>query len=92
MSKDYSETIIRLDHDGKFAEVWTQNRAVLSLLKRTGAIALERQIKGEWWRVGCRTGRRGFILGKTRSGGLSGRKEAMPASVISRLRESKEAK
>jgi hypothetical protein len=51
---DYRETIIRIDHDAKIAEVWTRSRAILSKLKRIGAKPLDKQIRGEWWQVGIR--------------------------------------
>src|SRR5438046_203684 len=48
---DADETVIRLDHDLKVAEVWTANRRIVSLMKRAGATPLDRQILGQWWRV-----------------------------------------
>ena len=49
MAGDSRETVIRIDHDTKRAQVWTQNRALCNRLKRMGAKELERQAKGEWF-------------------------------------------
>ena len=46
---DYRETVIRLDHDAKTAEVWTENRAVLTRLRRAGAVQTNRQGRGHWY-------------------------------------------
>ena len=81
MPKDYNETEIRLDHDERIMEIWTTNRAVVSLLKRVGATPLERQIQGQWWKVGVRVGRRGFILGKPRRQGYSRVTRATPEQL-----------
>jgi len=67
---DYRETIVRIDHDAKLAQVWTQDRTIIKRLKqleREGARPLERQIRGEWWEVPIRLGARGFLLGNRRN-------------------------
>ncbi len=51
MARDYHESMIRLDHDLKIAEVWTTNPRITSVMKRVGATPLDRQIAGQWWRV-----------------------------------------
>lgn len=65
MSRDANETIIRLDHDLKTAEVWTPNRRVQSTMRRVGAEKLERQIEGQWWRVPYRIAGRSITFGKS---------------------------
>lgn len=47
---DYRETVIRLDHDAKIAEVWTEQRGILTRLKRSGFTFQKAQGKGQWWR------------------------------------------
>ena len=79
MQKDHNESVVRLDHDGKFAEIWTANRRVVNMLKRVGANPMERQIAGQWWRVNCRVGTRGLIFGKRRTGRGFGATRANPA-------------
>jgi hypothetical protein len=77
--RDCNETVIRLDHDLKIAEIWTPNRRVQSTLRRAGAEPLERQIGGQWWRVPFRVGTRGINLGKKRPKACFGRRKAIPA-------------
>lgn len=48
---DTNETIIRLDHDTKTAEVWTPNRGLQARLRRLGATPMDRQIGGQWWQT-----------------------------------------
>ena len=53
-ARDAHETIIRLDHDEKYAEVWTQDRAILRKLARGRAAAAGKQRGAEWLRVPIR--------------------------------------
>ena len=46
---DHRETIIRIDHVAKTAEIWTISRRITTRLRRIGAKPLERQIAGQWW-------------------------------------------
>jgi len=48
---DYSETIVRIDHETGLAQVWTPNPRFRRLMERVGAKPLERQISGQWWEV-----------------------------------------
>ena len=45
---DSDETLIRLDHDAKIAEVWTMKKGIVSKLKRVGASFQDRQGPGLW--------------------------------------------
>lgn len=47
--KDYRETLIRIDHDAKTCEVWTERRGVISRLKRSGFIKIREQNLGVWF-------------------------------------------
>src|SRR5437867_4348287 len=78
---DADETIIRLDHDLKVAEVWTPNRRVQGAMRRAGAASVERQVDGQWWRVEYRVGSRGIIFGKRRSHVGFGRRKTTPADI-----------
>ena len=49
---DVRETIIRLDHDGNYGEVWTENRGWITRLKRAGFTEVKRQGRGVWLRGG----------------------------------------
>jgi hypothetical protein len=48
---DARETIIRLDHDLKVAEVWTMRRRLLGRLKRLGGEVLDKAGPGVWVRL-----------------------------------------
>lgn len=45
---DYRETIIRLDHEAKTAQIWSQNRAILTRARRSGFVEENRQGSGVW--------------------------------------------
>jgi hypothetical protein len=51
---DTNETIIRLDYDGDFAEVWTMRRGLAARLKSVGFTETQRQGRGAWLRGGIR--------------------------------------
>ena len=51
---DSKETLIRLDHDGKFAEIWTETRSIISRCKKFGYPQTGAQAKGVWFRVPIR--------------------------------------
>jgi hypothetical protein len=65
---DYRETIVRIDHDTGVADVWTPYPAVRRLMERVGAEALDKQIKGQWWRVQAKVLSRGIRFGKSSAG------------------------
>ena len=48
---DANETIIRLDHDLRVAEVWTMRRSIATRLKRLGATQGDRVGPGVWLRI-----------------------------------------
>lgn len=48
---DANETIIRLDHDLKVAEVWTMRRGIVNRLTCLGATKLNRVGTGVWFRL-----------------------------------------
>ena len=50
-ARDARETIIRLDHDLGYAEIWTCDRAILRKLQRGRAQAAGEQRGAEWLRV-----------------------------------------
>ena len=50
-ARDAKETIIRLDHDEKYAEIWTSDRAIRRKLERGRAQAAGEQRGQEWLRV-----------------------------------------
>lgn len=51
---DSKETIIRLDHDGKFAEIWTESRAIIRRCAKFGYPQTGAQAKGVWLRLPIR--------------------------------------
>lgn len=51
---DYRETIIRLDHDAKIAEIWTESRAIIRRCAKFGYPETQRQLKGVWLRLPIR--------------------------------------
>ena len=51
---DTRETIIRLDHDGKYAEIWTETRSIISRCRRFGYPQTGTQAKGVWLRLPIR--------------------------------------
>lgn len=51
---DYRETIIRLDHDAKTAEIWTENRGVIGKATRAGWTVTHKQAGGTWLAGGIR--------------------------------------
>src|SRR5882672_9501334 len=48
---DADETIIRLDHDSKMAEVWTMRRGLVGRLMRLGGELLDKAGPGVWVRL-----------------------------------------
>ena len=48
MAEDYQETIIRIDHRAKTAEIWTMRPAVKNRALRAGFAETKRQGKGVW--------------------------------------------
>lgn len=73
---DYRETIIRLDHSSKTAEIWTAENGLQNRLKRLGAKELDKAIRGQWYEVPIRWVR----IGKPR--GASGRPFAARSGLV----------
>lgn len=51
MQRDAKETIIRLDYDGKYAEIWTENQALIRRCAKFGYPQTGAQAKGVWLRL-----------------------------------------
>lgn len=47
---DTRETIVRIDHDLDYSEVWTENQALVKRLLRLGFRQTDQQGKGVWLR------------------------------------------
>lgn len=77
LPRDFRETVIRLDHDAKTAEVWTEQRGVLSRLKRSGFTLISKSGRGEWWRGPLR----GVLIRKVPLRSGSGRVGGFPVQT-----------
>jgi hypothetical protein len=51
MQRDAKETIIRLDYDGNYAEIWTENQAIIRRCAKFGYKQTGAQAKGVWLRL-----------------------------------------
>ena len=48
---DYRESLIRIDHGARIAEVWTQDATMKRKLARVKAKPLQKQLLGEWFEL-----------------------------------------
>jgi hypothetical protein len=48
LPRDFRETLIRLDHDAKTAEIWTEDRGVTGRALRRGWTVRKRSARGVW--------------------------------------------
>lgn len=51
MQRDSKETLIRLDHDMKYAEIWTERPEIIRRCTKFGYQETGRQAKGVWLRL-----------------------------------------
>lgn len=54
MQRDAKETIIRLDYNGQYAEIWTENRSIIRRCAKFGYKQTGSQAKGVWLRMPIR--------------------------------------
>jgi hypothetical protein len=81
---DVRETIVRLDYDGDFAEVWTERRSLVVRLQALGFAEVQRQGRGVWLRGGIRQ----VAFKKPPAVGTSARREAS-LKALAKAREAR---
>ena len=74
---DYRETLIRIDHDSKLAEVWTEQAGLASRLKKLGFKETKQQGRGVWLQGGRKQISFRNVRNNTRKSTSKGNPEAL---------------